>query len=755
MQNTLKTLFVALLLGAILVPQALAQDEDVLKPQDAYRYAIADTGDAIEIDWAIEDGYYLYRNKMSYQVDGSDIVFGEAEMPEGEHHEDEFFGVQQVYRGRFFVRIPYTIVAELPDAVDVVIKSQGCADIGLCYPPQTWTESVQLVARNDDGGKIDLGSTFGSFGGANADFLPVDEVFEPILTALDGNTVEVAIRVLDGYYLYKDKMAASIDSSVAQAGKLELPAGEMKTDQYFGEMEVYHGDVFGKLPIARATPDAMTLELEVKYQGCAEGGICYPPVSKMMSVELPAATTVSALAAAPPAATGGAPVSEQARLAQLITGSSMLLVVATFFGAGLLLAFTPCVLPMVPILSGIIAGEGDDISATRGFSLALTYVMGMAVVYTLAGIAAAAVGVQLQAVFNAPWVLALFSGLFVILALSMFGLFELQMPSSIQSRLSAVSGKQKSGTFVGAFIMGALSSLIVTACVAPPLVATLTVIGQTGDMLRGGTALFALSMGMGTPLLLVGASAGKLIPRAGAWMDAVKNAFGFMMLGLAIWMMSRVLPGELTLALWGMLIFMAGVYLGGLTQLTADSLGTQKLGKGFGLLAIIYGAVLLVGSLAGSNSMLKPLAALNTGGGGGATVVEEQGLDFQRIKTTGDLDAALAAAASQGKSAMLDFYADWCVSCIEMEHYTFTDEGVHNALSNSVLLQADVTANDAEDQALLERFGVFGPPTIIFFGADGLQRHGYEVVGYMKAKEFAEHVRMATGNNSTISASAK
>jgi thiol:disulfide interchange protein DsbD len=755
MQNTLKTLFVALLLGALLAPQALAQDEDVLKPQDAYRYAIADTGDAIEIDWAIEDGYYLYRNKMSYQVDSSEIVFGEAEMPEGEHHEDEFFGVQQVYRGRFFVRIPYTVVAELPDAVDVVIKSQGCADIGLCYPPQTWTEPVQLVARNDDGGKIDLGTTFGSFGGANADFLPVDEVFEPILTALDGNTVEVAIRVLDGYYLYKDKMAASIDSSVAQAGKLELPAGEMKTDQYFGEMEVYHGDVFGKLPIARATPDAMTLELEVKYQGCAEGGICYPPVSKMMSVELPAATTVSALAAAPPAATGGAPVSEQARLAQLITGSSMLLVVATFFGAGLLLAFTPCVLPMVPILSGIIAGEGDDISATRGFSLALTYVMGMAVVYTLAGIAAAAVGVQLQAVFNAPWVLAVFSGLFVILALSMFGLFELQMPSSIQSRLSVVSGKQKSGTYVGAFIMGALSSLIVTACVAPPLVATLTVIGQTGDMLRGGTALFALSMGMGTPLLLVGASAGKLIPRAGAWMDAVKNAFGFMMLGLAIWMMSRVLPGELTLALWGVLIFMAGVYLGGLTQLTPDSLGMQKLGKGFGLLAIIYGAVLLVGSLAGSNSMLKPLAALNTGAGSGATVVEEQGLVFQRIKTTGDLDAALAAAASQGKSAMLDFYADWCVSCIEMEHYTFTDDGVHNALSNSVLLQADVTANDAEDQALLERFGVFGPPTIIFFGADGLQRHGYEVVGYMKAKEFAEHVRMATGNNSTISASAK
>ncbi|MFT5499962.1 MAG: thiol:disulfide interchange protein DsbD [Woeseiaceae bacterium] len=753
MPNALKITLTTLLLGLLPGLVAYAQDEDVLRPEDAYRYAIADTGDAIEIDWAVEDGYYLYRNKMSYASGSDAIVLGDVEMPEGEHHEDEFFGVQQVYRDRFFVRIPYTVVGDIPSSADIIIKSQGCADIGLCYPPQTWQESVRLIARNDDGGKIDLDKTFGTFGGANADFLPVDEVFEPILMALDGNTVEVAIRVLDGYYLYKDKISATIDSDVAQAGKLELPQGELKTDQYFGEMEVYHGDVFGKLPIARGTPEAMTLDFEVKYQGCADGGICYPPVTRIMSVDLPQATMVSALSAAVPAGASGAPVSEQARLAQLITGSSMLLVVATFFGAGLLLAFTPCVLPMVPILSGIIAGEGDDVSATRGFSLAFTYVMGMAVVYTLAGIAAAAVGVQLQAIFNAPWVLAVFSGLFVILALSMFGMFELQMPSAVQSKLSVISGKQKSGTFVGAFIMGALSSLIVTACVAPPLVATLTVIGQTGDMLRGGTALFALSMGMGTPLLLVGASAGKLIPQAGAWMDAVKNAFGFMMLGLAIWMMSRVLPGELTLALWGVLIFMAGVYLGGLTQLTADSLGMQKLGKGFGLLAIIYGAVLLVGSLAGSNSMLKPLAALNTGSANGAAVAEEQGLEFQRIKTTDDLDAALAAAASQGKSAMLDFYADWCVSCIEMEHYTFTDGGVRNALANSVLLQADVTANDAEDQALLKRFGVFGPPTIIFFGADGLQRHGYEVVGYMKAKEFADHVRMATGNNTTISAS--
>ncbi len=743
----------ALLMGLLLpAPGALAQDEDLLHPEEAYRYAAADTGDTIEIDWVVEDGYYLYRGKMSYASGSDSIVFGEVVLPEGLHHEDEFFGVQPIYRDRFYVSIPYTVVGEAPAMVDLIIKSQGCADIGICYPPQTWIEPVKLLTGKSAAGKIQLGEarSFGKLVGANADFLPVDEAFQPILTVLDGNTVEVAFRVTDGYYLYKDKISATADSDQVMLGKLELPPGDMKTDQFFGEQEVYHGDVFARLPLVRAKPDPYTLDLELEYQGCADGGICYPPVTRIMSVELPQATASSALAAVAAASTSAAPVSEQARLAQIITSSGLGLVIATFFGLGLLLTFTPCVLPMIPIVSGIIAGEGENVSPARGFTLAFTYVMGMALVYTAAGVAAAAAGVQLQAMFNQAWVLALFSSLFVVLALGMFGLFDLQMPSAVQSRVAAISGGQRSGTMIGAFIMGALSSLIVTACVAPALVATLTVMAQTGDMLRGGTALFAMSMGMGAPLLLVGAAHGKFLPKAGPWMVAVKNAFGFMMLGLAIWMMSRVLPGEVTLALWGVLIFMAGVYLGGLTTLTPESFGVQKFGKGIGLLAIIYGAVLLVGSLTGSNSMLRPLAGINPGGQ--AYIAATPQLEFRRIKTVQDLDAAVAAAASEGKSAMLDFYADWCVSCIEMEEYTFTDAGVQDALSNTVLLQADVTANDDEDQALLQRFGVFGPPTIIFFGADGVQRHGFEVVGYMKAKDFAEHVRMATGNNTTISA---
>ncbi len=751
--RTTTTRLLTLLGGLILLWPAASvyavSQEDILRPEAAYRYAVTDTGDALEIDWAIEDGYYLYRQKMSYESNTPNIVFGAAEMPRGENHEDEFFGVQEIYRGRFFVRIPYTVEGGLPASMDLVLKSQGCADIGICYPPQTWIEPVRMMAANsipkDASAKLTFGSTFGSSLG---DFLPVDDAFMPMVIPLDGNTVEVSFRVAPGYYLYKDKISASIESDRVQLGILELPVGEMKNDEFFGDMEVYHNDVFANLPLARATPEAMNLDIDLNYQGCAEDGICYPPTTRTLNITLPTATAVSALAAI---RDREPPVSQQSKLERVITGSSIWLTVGVFFAAGLGLAFTPCVLPMVPILSGIIAGEGEDVSSTRGFMLALTYVMGMALVYTAAGVAAAGAGLQLQAMFNQPWVLTLFAGLFVVLALGMFGVFELQMPSGIQSRLASISGNQKSGTTVGAFIMGALSALIVTACVAPALVAALTVMAKTGDMVRGGTALFAMSLGMGAPLLLVGAAQGKLLPQAGPWMVAVRNAFGFMMLGLAIWMMSRILPGTVTLALWGVLILMAGIYLGGLTKLSPESAGAQKLGKGFGLLAIMYGAILVFGSFTGSDNLLRPLAGLNSGG----QAQEEHGLEFQRIKSVGDLDRALAGASARGKTAMLDFYADWCVSCIEMERYTFTDTTVQEALSNTVLLQADVTANDDEDQALLKRFGVFGPPTIIFFGNDGLQRNGYEVVGYMKAKEFTSHVHLVFDSSESLKAQAR
>lgn len=730
-------LALAALLPAVAAQGRAAAAGDILPPEEAFRYAVTDTGSALEIDWAVEDGYYLYRDQLGFGSRTPAVSFGQPRLPQGLRHEDEFFGVQQVYRESFYVTVPYTVSGERPETLDFELGLRGCADAGFCYPPQAWPVSVELVAA---AAEPDSGF-FGNLVGDEEEFLPVDEAFRPHVVALDGNTVELSIAVTPGYYLYKDKISVDTASSRVQLGELGLPPGEMKTDPYFGETEVYHQDVLGALPLARATPEPLELELLVSYQGCADGGLCYPPQTRTLRVTLPEATAVSALAAA---GDGAAPVSEQDRLAGFIGDASLWAVIPAFFGMGLLLAFTPCVLPMIPILSGIIAGRGEHTGTARGFSLALVYVAGMALVYTAAGVAAAAIGIQLQAVFNQPWVLTLFAALFVALALGMFGLYDFQMPSAVQSRLGTLSGRQQGGTFVGAFVMGALSSLIVTACVAPPLVAALTVIGQSGDLLRGGTALFALSVGMGAPLLVVGASAGKLLPKAGPWMVAVKNAFGFMMLGLAIWMLSRILPATVTLILWGVLVFMAGVWLGGLSVLPANAGGPAKLGKGLGLIAVLYGGVLIVGALAGGDSLLRPLANLQTAAT--APAEEEQALSFRRIKTVADLERELAAAAASSRPAMLDFYADWCVSCIEMERFTFSDPAVQEALSDAVLLQADVTANDEADQALLRRFGVYGPPTIIFFGPDGLEREGFEVVGFMDAEAFAAHVERAIGS---------
>jgi thiol:disulfide interchange protein DsbD len=736
-----RLLLAALLIAPVLAPAA--QDQPP-RPEEVFHYVVFDAGDAIEIDWAVDDGFYMYQSAFGFESADPAIVLGAPELPQGKVYNDEFLGEQVIYRGNFFVRIPYTVSGEKPASLMLTIKSRGCTDGGFCYMPQTWIETVELSEVAADGGKIDLGSLAG--GGGTSEFPPPEEVFFPDVFPVDGNTVEIGIRIEPGFYVYKQRITAKSLSPTAQAGQLDLPKGKLKYDEFFGESEVYYDEVIGRLAIARATPEAMDLELEVGYQGCAEGGLCYLPQTRVMTVRLPEAAVVSELGA-PAAASGGAPaapVSEQSRIAEIISGSPVWFVVTAMFGFGLLLAFTPCVLPMIPILTAIIAGEGDDVTPARGFGLAFSYVMGMAIVYTAAGVIAVAAGAQVQAAFNQPWVLSVFAALFVALALAMFGVFDLQMPSSLQSRLATISSNQKSGTVIGAFVMGALSSLIVTACVAPALVAALAVMSQSGDYFRGGLALFAMSLGMGAPLLLVGAAQGKFLPKAGPWMIAVKGAFGFMMLGLAIWMLSRFLPATLIMTMWAVLVFMVGVFMGGLTTLTSESSVTQKLGKGFGGLAIIYGILLVIGAATGGTNPLQPLASVNLGGtGGAAAVASHDELPFQRIKTVADLDREIATAAQQGKTVMLDFYADWCVSCKEMEAWTFTDAQVRAALSNTVWLQADVTANDAEDKALLDRFGVFGPPTIIFFGTDGQQRHGYEVVGYMKAEAFAEHVLKA------------
>lgn len=573
---------------------------------------------------------------------------------------------------------------------------------------------------------------------AKPEFLPPDQAFIVSAQATDTGTIAVTWQIADGYYLYKKRMGFSTDTPSVQLGNAELPAGEIKHDEYFGDMEVYHRQVTALIPVTAAASIAQ-LNLTVKYQGCAEGGLCYNPLTKVIEIQLPpnqaVSTTLDNSNQNTPITTT-AP-SEQDRLAELIRSGHLAAVLGSFFGIGLLLAFTPCVLPMIPILSGIIIGQGDNITPARGFSLALTYVQGMAITYAGAAVAFVLIFNQApQAFFQQPWMIGAFAGLFVALALGMFGTLTVQLPTTLQTRMAALNHRLQSGTFFGTFAMGILSALIVTACVAPALIAALTVISQTRLILRGAAALYAMGLGMGTPLLLMGASAGHLLPKTGVWMQTVKSIFGIVFLGVAIYLVSSLLPAIVVMGLWTTLFIGSGYWL--------FKRQSHAVFRSLGAIGLIYGALLLISVAAGYTDALQPLQGVKhfTNTNGITVNHAEATLKFQRVRSVNELDAALAQAQRQGQSVMLDFYSDWCVSCKEMEKYTLTHPEVQRALKNVVLLQADVTENNNDDQALLKRFGIFGPPTIAFF-VNGTERIEYRVVGYMSADKFSTHIKNA------------
>ncbi len=579
------------------------------------------------------------------------------------------------------------------------------------------------------------------------DVLPPDQAFHLAAFADGPDRMRLIWQIADGYYLYRSRIKIGTTSGQAQLGAPQMPAGEIKQDDYFGKQEIYHHELSVSVPVARAAGSALDVPLSVTYQGCGRG-ICYPPIVKTLNVSLPTAGTgggaaglpsTSASGASPagmaakPARTPAAFVSDQDRYVSVLRDGNIVWVVLAFLGGGILLSFTPCVLPMVPIVSGIIIGDGTHVTARRSFGLSLAYVLGMALTYTAAGIAVAAGGQQVQAAFQQPWVIALFAALFVVLALSMFGLFTLQMPAAIQTRLATMSNRQSAGSYGGVAIMGALSSLIVTTCVGPALVGALLFIGQSGNMVRGGIALFSMAIGMGTPLLVVGASAGKLLPKAGPWMDLVKRLFGALMLAVAAWMLERIVSDRFSLLLWLVPSVAAAVVLW--TGISGLRGGGVMFARIAGSAAALYAGVLVAGMIMGNTDPLSPLSR--------NVASARHDLPFRTIKSVADLQREVADARSQGKGVLLDFYADWCVSCKEMERYTFTDSTVQSVLQGTVLLRANVTANDADDQALLRHFGIYGPPTIALYGADGQERRNFRVVGYMKAADFANLLHQA------------
>lgn len=733
--------------------------DEPLPVEEAFRAEVVASDDGIRLEWRIEEGYYLYRDKLSFASETTGIELGSPTLPPGETREDAYFGSQVVYRNRATIDIPLRRAPGSPDTLTLAIGSQGCADMGICYPPRIQRFDVALPtlpsqstaaagADSDDTSKIqDLLALLGGagvLGGSDDPFLPVEKAFAFDAVAEGPERIVARWRIADGYYLYRDKFTFELDGGEVALDAPRFPPGEEKDDPYFGQLEVYHGDLAVTLPLLRSTDGARTVQLTAGYQGCAEDGICYPPTTTTTRLLLPplvtalpraaSATTAPTLATEPVAT-----LSAQDGIARTLANGSMLLTVASFFGFGLLLAFTPCVFPMIPILSGIIVGQGHTITTRRAFALSLAYVLAMAATYTVAGVLAGLFGGNLQATFQEPWILASFSAVFVLLALSMFGFYELQLPTWLQSRMATLSNRQHRGTLTGAAAMGGLSALIVGPCVAAPLAGALIYIGQTGDALLGGIALFALSMGMGAPLLLIGTSAGKLLPHAGAWMDAVKAVFGVLLLAVAIYLLERIIPGPVALLLWALLLIVSAIYLGALQSLPSPASGWRRLWKGLGVVLLIYGVLLMVGAALGNSDPFRPLHGLR---GGGAAAVAE-GLVFKPVKSLADTEREIAAASAQGRSVMLDFYADWCVSCKEMERETFADPTVLRALANTTTLQADVTDNDAVDQALLDHFGLIGPPTILFFGADGRERRNYRVMGFMGPEDFSRHVAQA------------
>jgi len=556
-----------------------------------------------------------------------------------------------------------------------------------------------------------------------AELLHPAEAFKPSARALDGQTIEVRFEIAKGYYLYRDKFRFAVDGDVVKLGTPSLPKGKEKMDETFGKVEVFYREALVRLPVERNSSGVLPLTLQVTSQGCADAGVCYPPQKQQVGVQLPDPASVPP---SPPAESD-----ESGRIARLLANATLWWVAVSFLGFGVLLSLTPCTFPMVPILSGIIVGAGRNglaVSHARAFALSLAYVLGMAVMYAGAGVVAALSGTMLSSALQNVWVLGGFALIFVVLALSMFGLFELQLPSFLQSKITEEASHLHGGSLPGVALMGALSSLIVGPCVAAPLAGALLYIAGTGDVLLGGLALFCMGVGMGLPLLAIGLSAGTLLPKAGPWMVAINKVFGVFLLASAVWIVSPLLPVAVQMLAWALLLIVPAVFMRAIDPLPQHAHGWQRFGKAIGVVMLLLGAAMLVGALSGARDPLQPLSGLGQIGSG-----ESRRLPFERVRLLGELETRIAGA---GRPVMLDFYADWCVSCKEMERFTFSDARVQDKLSGWLLLQADVTANSPEDKELLARFRLFGPPGIIFFDPAGKELAGVRVVGFQKAEEF-------------------
>jgi thioredoxin:protein disulfide reductase len=575
------------------------------------------------------------------------------------------------------------------------------------------------------------------------ELLPANQAFRFFAVVKDGNTIAVNWEIADGYYLYREKFRFELAEAQGLAlGRIDIPRGKPEHDEAFGNVEIFYNKIGFDLPLTRTEPGPTAVNLIAHFQGCADRGVCYPPMKESVFLELPAG---AASTSAKNLASGSPGLSESDQIAFALHSDSLALTILIFFGYGLLLAFTPCVFPMIPIVSGIIVGHGKSITTSRAFLLSSCYVLASAFTYTVFGVLAGLFGgsLNIQALLQTPAVIIAVSAIFVALAFSMFGFYTLQLPTALQARLADIGGvRQKGGTVLAVASMGVVSALIVGPCVAAPLAGALIYISQTGDAVLGGIALFAMGLGMGLPLLIIGTSAGKLLPNAGPWMNATKAVFGVLMLGVSVWILQRIMPPAVSMLLWAALLIIPAMYLRAIDALPESASGWTRLWKGCGIIMMTAGILLIIGFASGSHDPLRPLSKLAAG----RTENNQPSVVFSRINSSMDLNRHLEQAEMNGKWVMLDYYADWCISCKEMDYYTFSDPRVQQALSRLVLVQADVTHDTPENQELLNRFNLFGPPAILFFEPGSRENRAYRIVGYKDAESFLEHLQQFLPN---------
>lgn len=748
---------------------AYAQGDELLPSDEAYAFDVSVTEAGLDARWTIADDYYMYRDKLSFSLADSagKPIELDYEYPKSKKKSDPIFGDVEVYFHQANFMIP---AGAASGDVVLTVKGQGCNEpVGVCYPPIKHEIPLSLIssaaaqtavvplmnATPGEAGELnsidELRDLLGGADGADEELLPADEAFK-VSAITDRDNLVVRFDVADGYYLYQSKL--KFNSNTHSLTQAVLPEGELKQDEYFGEQVVYKHQFDALLkPVGAGSGE--TLVLKTEYQGCADLGVCYPPQKK--TFELSVAGLISSASAQqgeledpdPEAASTASASAAVAATNEKKVGKSDALwwILLTAFVAGVGLTFTPCVLPLIPILSSVIGGQGPDITKAKAAWLASIYVLGTAVTYAAIGAVAGATGDQLQAYFQNAWAIGIMSGIFVVMALSMFGIFEIQMPSFLQSKLASSSQGIKGGSTVMVFILGLISALIVGACVSPVLISFLSLAIAKGSPVLGALTMFSMAMGMGIPLILIGMGAGHLIPKAGVWMDKVKYVFGVMLIAVAVYLLS-VLPGVPVLYFWSALFIVVAVYMGATQSLPEAASGWAKLFKGIGTLLLIWGVLALVGAIYGQRDILKPLpeqlfTAAPQFVAPGDSSIELREHPFERVNSVEELDQRMADAVKSGKNVMIDYYADWCVECVKMEKSTFKNRAVREELATRyVALQVDVTDPKDEKRKLLKkRYGVFGPPAALFFDSNGVLMEDKNFYGFMNADKFLTLLR--------------